>query len=455
MSGRRVLVAASRTALNNTSEGICTFKYIQALAAAGHRVSCLTGDPSMPHERRPAWWPSAVRLRWLEDVEGTKTNVIRIARASARFGSTGPLGAYCDRKINAAGSYATGYAFHVWHRVEAWRQAIARAVEEDRPDCIIIRGAGLEFDPHMAMLEPIGASAIPWLAHYHDPYPLSLYPEPYRQRVPFVSRRQEAVHHRIIASANALSFPSSRLRDWVLRESLKPYRRKAFVVPHIASELKGCASLPDPSGAATEDLAAHRLFNVVHVGTLLRHRDPRALLRGFLDFVGQDHERSRLAKLIFVGRADAAHVQTPEWRELQEAGILDAVTRRLNYSDAMDIARRAQVLVLLEANGRESPFFPGKLADYLALRKPVLALSPERSATSDILGAEHPLRIAPDDAGSIAAALTELWKRWRNGSLGELQPSERARASASESVVQHRVEEIFDFLLPVRQWRVS
>jgi hypothetical protein len=70
------------------------------------------------------------------------------------------------------------------------------------------------------------------MAHYHDPYPGSLYPAPYRQHVALQSPMQEHMHRRIVKSAHALTFPSQRLLEWVLCGELEKERRKAFVVPH-------------------------------------------------------------------------------------------------------------------------------------------------------------------------------------------------------------------------------
>src|SRR6185312_12748982 len=98
-----------------------------------------------------------------------------------------------------------------------------------------LRSAGIEFQAHVAMAEL--SPLVPWIAYYHDPYPYSLYPEPYCKRSPIISGRQEAGHRKIVRGASALAFPSRRLLEWVLRGELEPYRRRALVVPHVAMPL--------------------------------------------------------------------------------------------------------------------------------------------------------------------------------------------------------------------------
>ena len=83
--------------------------------------------------------------------------------------------------------------------------------------------------------------------------------------------------------------------------------------------------------------------------------------------------------------------------------------------------RAADLLLLYVAPGRGSQgVYTGKVFEYVAARRPVLALSPvgnvasvlleESGATSQGGGA----RVDPDDVDAIAAALLAAWQRWRD-----------------------------------------
>jgi hypothetical protein len=442
----KILVTARHLSLDRTSEGICTSKFLLALSRAGYEVTCLTSDDiadtgsgisSVP-------WLESVRIKHINSY-GEDGAWTRWFRSTTSLAAAGNAGAYAGRKIDAAIVYATGYHSSYWQQVDLWYRALRQEVETEKPDLIFVRAAGQEFEPHMAMLR--WRPPVPWIANYHDPYPVSLYPRPYCRRYPLISGRQEAVHRKILAAASALTFPSRRLLEWVLRDDLEQYRDKAFVIPHLASEL------PAPNSAVETfkiPLARSDDFTIVHTGTLLGHRDPRVLLRGFLDFIQDDREKRRRAHLVFVGGIAGEarqHLTLSECSQLVGSDNLVCVDQRIHYHAALDIAKSAVSVVVLEANAAESPFFPAKLADYLFLRKPILALSPKRSVVADTLGQDYRLWVAPDDTKGVTSALSTLWDHWTAGRLSELSPPQSALESMSEPAVLTNLERVFDRML--------
>lgn len=399
----------------------------------------------------PAGWPQGVDVLTVERTMG-RTVSARLSRASAAVSAWGGAGAYVHRKLNAACAYVTGHDFHVWHVVERWRRSIERAVQAFEPDFIVVRGAGAEFEPHMAMLR--WRSPIPWVAYYNDPYPISLYPRPYQQYTPILSGRQERIHREIVAQADALIFPCARLLEWVLARDLVRHRRKAFVVPHISTHRTSAPSAA-VSSALTNQIVTPGHFNIVHTGSLMLARDPKALLKGFADFIAHDPERRRLSRLTFVGYVHRVLAALPEWTALINSGNVFRYDQRVSYWQARDIMGAADVLVLLEAEAPESPFYPGKLADYLSLQRPILAMSPKRSGTADILGNDYPLRVQPTDAAGITRLLSGLWEHWRARRLDDCLPPARARDACSEQVAQGRVADMFAFLSSTERRRAS
>lgn len=432
----RILVAAKRLAADRTSEGICSSKYVAALVAAGHDVRCLTGE-RLP-QAQAAWHEAHAPI---ESIDGgvRSSRVESCAHWSQRLSTGGAAGALASRKLNGATARATGYALTTWAEAARWRRAIGASVGRWHPDAIVVRGAGREFEPHIAMLG--WRVGVPWVAHYHDPYPASLYPEPYRQYVPLQSPRQEDVHRHIVVAADALTFPSRRLLEWVLRDDLQSARGKAFVVPHIA----GGKVFGDVATADEVAIEPDRL-NLVHAGTLLRERDPRPLLGGVLRFVADNPERQDAIRLIFIGRVDPAHSALPEWRALRDCGLLRSIETRVSYRAAMTACAAADCMVILEAHAAESPFFPAKLADCLAIGRPILAVTPDRSVTSDILGDAYPLRVPTGRVEGIVRALDRLWSAWIGRDLGSLVPppaaafSEGAIGRATAAVLNHVID---------------
>ena len=441
----KLLVAARRLAIDVTSEGICSAKYVAALVAAGYDVRCITGDELPPAQML---WHAMNAPVWGLGDSGQGT-LIACTNSLARLQTRGAVAAFSARKLDGLSARATGYSLTTWARVAHWRRAIAAAIDHWRPDAVVIRGAGREFEPHLAMLgwQP----AVPWVAHYHDPYPHSLYPEPYRQRVPLQSARQERAHRHIVAAADAVTFPSRRLLDWVLRDDLRGAARKAFVVPHIA----GGWSIHGDAETAPPLTLQPSALNLVHAGTLLRERDPRPLLKAVLRFVGDDAARAARFRIVFVGRVDAAHPASAEWRALAARGLLLCLNERVSYRSAMAAARAATALAIIEPAAAESPFFPAKLADCLAASRPIVAVTPDKSVTTDLLGRDHPLRAAPGDHRRLLAALEWLWAAWLRRDLDSLVPSRAATAPLSEAAVGAAASSVFHHVLESRRGRAA
>jgi glycosyltransferase involved in cell wall biosynthesis len=422
----KILVAAKALDVNRTSEGICSAKFLVALRHAGHEVVCVSKE-AMPVGSE------GVRIHLIGRPDGTGV--------TARLKAAGKWGTACFNKLDACLVYGTGFGWEAWHEVKQWRHEIRCQEESERPQVIMTRAAGMEFEPHLAMLGRWSRAL--WVANYHDPYPLSLYPEPYRKRWPVFSARQEAMQRRILREADALTFPSRRLLEWVLRDEPRQYRKKAFVVPHLAMDLD---TTEEPGDGASAILDAG-CFSLVHTGTLLNERDPSVLIDAFEEFLRQGADRRQKARLLFAGKVLQQPLASAAWARALHHPNISCISARLSYSAALRLTRSAVAAVVLEANAGESPFFPAKLTDYLRCGKPVLALTPRNSVIADMLGAGYPLLAAPDDRVGLVKALNVLWNCWIRGQMDALRPPSGVVESLSEQAVCLRLDELFGSLL--------
>lgn len=435
----KILVLARKINPDETSEGICTSKFLRLLKHLGHEVLCLTSDEAYSNKGQE------FSLPWLDDIIIRHINLTLCAgywnssfKYLEKLSAERPLLKALSNKVGAVCSYATGFNPLTWQRISAWKAAIDEVIGGFSPDVVFVRGAGGAFETHIAMLG--NKHCIPWIANYHDPFPISLYPEPYRVVTPLLSHQQEAVHHRILAQAYALTFPSQRLLDWVLTGKAKGYRSKAFIIPHIASVLSPNSSI-SPGNPYKQSQG--NLFQLIHTGTLLGPRDPQALLASFQDFIAQDSERRQKARLILVGGVNRNHRIREIGASLLASGNLILVDHRVSYQQALSLTKQATATIVLEANSMISPFFPAKLADFIWLRKPILALSPLSSVSADLLGSAYPLLARLTDTSSILKALNLLWNAWKTDNTDVFVPSGSVRESLSEESVGKKIDHLF------------
>lgn len=424
------MITSEALSLDRTSEGICTSKFILSLQRAGYIVHCLTSEVSMRRQSEDFYLP------WLNSIpishiEHFTSPIQKVVNPHNKFTNI----------IGASFAYLTGWNFETWRQVRLWRNSLESIIDRFNPDLIFVRGAGTNFCPHLAMtmLNP----KIPWVANYHDPFPISLYPEPYRHQRFLLSSNQESWNQRILNRATALTFPSERLLKWELKKQKKTIHDKSFVIPHLVSEVPGRPlQIPDSLKFDPKN------FNLLHMGTLLGPRNPNILYTALLQFCAKSDERKQNTRLYLVGALNKTHQSKNDLLDqLIKIGILTVYPMRIDYHASMQLAKKSDVLILLESNSIESPFFPAKLTDYLYLRKPILAITPRLSTTRDILGQEYPLYVEPNLVDEMENKLEELWKYWKRGDLERLLPSQSILDYLSASEFKSDFERIFTYCM--------
>jgi glycosyltransferase involved in cell wall biosynthesis len=165
-------------------------------------------------------------------------------------------------------------------------------------------------------------------------------------------------------------------------------------------------------------------FRITHAGSFFGKRDPRpflqALARADPDVVAR-----------FVGdfrSADRAYAASLDLGERLE--LLPYVSR----AEALALQRDSEALLLLipEADGRGRGILSGKVFEYLAAERPVLAaIPPDGEAAALIRETGAGVVAAPEDADDIARALDALVARWREGGLAGAQLDRATRERLS------------------------
>jgi glycosyltransferase involved in cell wall biosynthesis len=177
-------------------------------------------------------------------------------------------------------------------------------------------------------------------------------------------------------------------------------------------------------------------FRITHAGSFFGRRDPRPFLQAVsdsgLDVVAR-----------FVGDFRSSDREWAERLGLGDRLVLVDYTPR---ADALALQRDSEALLLLipEAGGRGRGVLSGKVFEYIAAGRPILAAVPPDGAAADLIRATGAGVVAPpDDPAALAEALRGLVQRFENGGLPdvELSPEWRRRLSR-----RGRVEETADLL---------
>ncbi len=173
-------------------------------------------------------------------------------------------------------------------------------------------------------------------------------------------------------------------------------------------------------------------FRITHTGSFFGRRDPRPFLTALaatdLDLVAR-----------FAGDFRPADREFAE--ELDLGDRLELI-RYVPRHRSLELQRDSEALLLLvpDAGGRGRGVLSGKVFEYLAAERPILAAVPPDGAAADLIretGAG--VVAAPDDAEAIRAALEVLHARWRAGDLDRPPLDDETRRRLSREA---RVEEL-------------
>jgi len=173
-------------------------------------------------------------------------------------------------------------------------------------------------------------------------------------------------------------------------------------------------------------------FRITHTGSFFGRRDPKPFLQAFSD-----------ANLDAVARFVGDFRSTDrEWAEGLGLGDRLELVDYLPRADALRIQRDSEALLLLipDAGGRGKGVLSGKVFEYLAAERPILALVPPDGAAAELIretGAG--VVVAPEDVDGIREALVTMHERFVNGGLPSVELAKRDEERLSRRA---RVEEM-------------
>jgi glycosyltransferase involved in cell wall biosynthesis len=250
-------------------------------------------------------------------------------------------------------------------------------------------------------------TGVPWVADLRD----SLLANPHRryERRTVRAKRAvlEATARRTFARVSALTAVTETIADEA--RSLAPPGTPSAVISN------GC-DFDEFAGLAYEP--SDRL-RILHAGFFFGVRSPRPFFEALARLLADRPELRGTIEARFVGGFRTAD---REWAGTLGLGETLRIDGFLPHDRALAAMKAADALLLLipRAGGLGRSVLSGKLFEYLAAERPVLALVPPEGIAADLLRSTGLARIAdPDDVAAIRAQLEELVGAWRAGELGD------------------------------------
>ncbi|RTL78630.1 MAG: glycosyltransferase [Hyphomicrobiales bacterium] len=292
---------------------------------------------------------------------------------------------------------------------EFWLPWLARHVLRRlpaMPDVIYSRAA--PFSASLLARRLKALTGLPWLMHLSDPWSDS----PYRQFSPRKSVKDRAQEAACFAEADMITLTTIGQADHY-RARYPTRSGSIFVTPNMMPAVHPIRMSAHAPG----------LLRLVYTGALYGERNPETLLTALRIFREAAPEEANRIRVDFYGNASSEMVE----RIRKAPGCF--VHGPVSFAEVSQIQAEADLLVTIEPSG-EAPlllhFMPSKNLDYIAIGKPILAITPKGSETDRLCRAGYGWAFAPDNAAELAAGLAHLVFAHKAGKITNPVPHKNA-----------------------------
>ena len=215
----------------------------------------------------------------------------------------------------------------------------------------------------MALKEKLG---IKWVADFRDPWTTIHYHQSLR-----LNKRAQKKHlkleSKVLNNSDLVVVTSARTK--------KEFQKITSVPIEVISNGYDILEKIEPNLDAQ--------FSIVHIGSLLTNRNPELLWEILSELKDENKVFSKnlLIKLVGVVSEDVL-------KSLAVFGLTEnyKILGYVSHQEAIQIQHDAQVLLLVEMDSPETKsIIPGKLFEYVAANRPILAIGPEGSDVEGII----------------------------------------------------------------------
>ena len=293
--------------------------------------------------------------------------------------------------------------------------AAIRIVRRERIDVVVTTSPPSSV--HFVGAAAARATGIPWVADLRDSIVAHPHRRAERRSVQLKESAERAVARLVAGRADAIVAVSEAIATEMKGRSP---RGDVITIPN-GSDFDDFAGLPYQPGSR---------FRITHTGSFFGKRDPRPFLSALAGSAFDD------VTARFVGDFRSSDL---EWAGKQALGDRLELIPYAPRRRSLELQRDSEALLLLipDAGGRGRGVLSGKVFEYMAAERPILAVVPPDGAAADLVRETRAgVVVAPDDIHGMQLELGRLRDRWRAGTLEStmLSPEVRTRLSRQERV---------------------
>ena len=245
---------------------------------------------------------------------------------------------------------------------------LKKYIEENNIDTIVTSGPPHSL--HLIGLQLKKDLNITWFADFRDPWTTIGYHKDLKLSS-YAAKKHKALEAAVLNSADTIIVTSKTTKTEFQALTSKPIEviTNGYDVEKIDKQ-----SLDDK-------------FTLAHIGSFLSERNPRILWKALNELIKENQDFKNDFQLKLIGAVSQEVLDT-----ITEFKLADYVLNLgyLSHQEAMEHQRKSQVLLLIEINSEETKsIIPGKVFEYMAAERPIIALGPEESDFAEIITATN------------------------------------------------------------------
>ena len=273
-----------------------------------------------------------------------------------------------------------------------------RCVRKKRADVIYATGGPWSCLIAGALLRK--KTGLPLIVDFRDPW---ISNPNFELRSEVVRPFEEKMEAWVLQVADVIITNTCELKQDLLKRHLFMYEKKVIAITNgFENYIK--------SGKGETDK-----FVLLHAGALYFKRDPRPLLGAVKNLLDKAKIDFREVRLVLVGEIENKAQILHDFLKLRKVGEIVNIFPRVSQRKISDYMNEANVLLIIQ------PGFPlqipRKLFDYLAYKKPILAITEKWSATAKIV--EHYClgEVVPNNQKDLEKILEKMYLLWKKNQL--------------------------------------
>lgn len=279
-----------------------------------------------------------------------------------------------------------------------------KAIRDEQVDAIFSTSG--PYSCHLVAKKLAKKTGLPWIADFRDPWTQNMH----RSGIPWRERLEERMERSVMKEADVITTVTHSFAD--------NFRSKFPELKRIEVIHNGY----DPEDYAEIDGEREKgRLTFAYTGIFYRERNPRKFLQAIAQLIEEKRINRDEIRIRFAGVFDY-----PGYTENQDAVRelrLDDVVEVLGYlphRESLILLKSSDILLLIgdTAPGSEA-YIPGKLYEYLAVKRPILSFSLPGEATRIIERFSIGKVVPPTDLVAMKEAIMEFVTAWREGRLDQ------------------------------------